>query len=72
MKRSVLTPINVPQIASTMDQFEKQFEDMDVRSAYMEDAINTSTSMTTPPEQVDDLIQVGFMIGKACEDMRRR
>ena len=46
------------QIASTMDQFEKQFEDMDVRSAYMEDAMNTSTSMTTPPEQVDELIQV--------------
>lgn len=53
-------PFHFLQIARTMDQFEKQFEDMDVRSAYMEDAINTSTSMTTPPEQVDELIQVRF------------
>ena len=39
-----------------MDQFEKQFEDLDVQSEYVEQAMNQSTSLTTPADQVDLLI----------------
>jgi charged multivesicular body protein 1 len=39
-----------------MDQFEKQFEDMDVQSEYIEQTINTTTALTTPQGEVDDLI----------------
>jgi charged multivesicular body protein 1 len=47
------------KIAKTMEEFERQFEDMDVRSGYMEDTMEATTAMSTPPEQVDNLIQVG-------------
>jgi charged multivesicular body protein 1 len=61
--------MQVDQIASTMDEFEKQFENMDVRSEYMTNAMEASTSMTTPPEQVDTLIQMvaeeaGLQVGQ--------
>mmetsp|Transcript_21016 Transcript_21016/g.21701 ORF Transcript_21016/g.21701 Transcript_21016/m.21701 type:complete len:203 (-) Transcript_21016:230-838(-) len=46
------------KIAKTMELFEKQFEDMDVRSGYMEDTMDATTAMSTPPEQVDNLIQM--------------
>jgi charged multivesicular body protein 1 len=39
-----------------MDQFEKQFEDLDVQSEYIEQAMNQTTSLTTPVDQVDLLI----------------
>ena len=54
----VMTSMNVESISKTMDQFEKQFEDMDVRSAYMEGTISNTTSISTPEEQVDELIQM--------------
>ena len=46
------------KIAKTMETFEKQFEDMDVRSGYMESTMEATTAMTTPPEQVDSLLQM--------------
>ncbi|DBA02069.1 TPA: hypothetical protein N0F65_000316 [Lagenidium giganteum] len=55
---TVMESMNVEKISQTMDQFEKHFEDMDVRAAYMEGAMSNGTSMTTPTDQVDDLIQM--------------
>jgi charged multivesicular body protein 1 len=55
---TVMASMNVEKISKTMDQFEKHFEDLDVRAAYMEGAMNNGTSMTTPVDQVDDLIQM--------------
>jgi len=53
-----------------MEQFEKQFEDMDVRSGYMETAMESTTAMATPPEEVDALIQVREKEAKKrCESM---
>ena len=46
------------KISATMDKFEKLFEDMDVKSAYMESTMDSTTSMATPPDQVDQLIQM--------------
>jgi charged multivesicular body protein 1 len=40
-----------------MDQFEKQFEDLDVHTSVMENAMGTATSTSTPTQQVDDLIK---------------
>lgn len=74
---NALKSMEVEEIARTMAEFEKTFEDMDVRSGrckmnhvylviftyrlklgYMESTMENTTSMTTPPEQVDNLIQV--------------
>lgn len=40
-----------------MDGFEKSFEDVDVRSEYIEQAINSSTSAAMPEEDVENLLQ---------------
>merc|ERR1719421_632810 len=53
----VLESMNVEQISKVMDTFEKQFEDMDVRSEYIEGAMNSSTTAAMPEEQVDSLMQ---------------
>eukprot|EP00595_Chromulina_sp_UTEXLB2642_P002359 CAMPEP_0196768508 /NCGR_PEP_ID=MMETSP1095-20130614/42853_1 /TAXON_ID=96789 ORGANISM="Chromulina nebulosa, Strain UTEXLB2642" /NCGR_SAMPLE_ID=MMETSP1095 /ASSEMBLY_ACC=CAM_ASM_000446 /LENGTH=134 /DNA_ID=CAMNT_0042138221 /DNA_START=276 /DNA_END=683 /DNA_ORIENTATION=+ len=55
---SAMKSMNVETISKTMEEFEKQFEDMDVRSGYMESAMDNATSMTTPPEEVERLIQM--------------
>jgi charged multivesicular body protein 1 len=44
------------KMTQIMDQFEQQFEDMDVQSDYVESTINTTTALSTPQDQVDDLI----------------
>jgi charged multivesicular body protein 1 len=44
-------------LAKIMDQFEKQFEDTDVRTGYLEGAIASTTASATPQEMVDSLIQ---------------
>jgi charged multivesicular body protein 1 len=36
-----------------MDKFEQQFEDLDVRSAYMEGAMDQTTGSMTPENEVD-------------------
>lgn len=79
---NAMKSMQVDQIARTMEQFEKQFEDMDVRSGkqilvvilcchyahtfffsgYMEQAMDNSTAMSTPPEEVDMLIRVRHFI----------
>jgi charged multivesicular body protein 1 len=58
--KSALASMDVERISTTMDQFEKQFEDMDVVSGYMENAMNTTTAMGTPQEQVS------FMCCSVC------
>jgi len=48
--------MDMAKITAVMDQFEKQFEDIDVQTDYVEQAMNQSTSLTTPADQVDQLI----------------
>jgi len=48
--------MNLEKMTQVMDQFEKQFEDLDVQSEYVENAINQTTALSTPQEQVDELI----------------
>jgi len=54
----VLGGMTVEQISKVMDQFEKSFEDMDVRSEYIEGAMNSTTTTTMPEEEVDTLMQM--------------
>jgi hypothetical protein len=66
-----------------MDQFEKQFEDLDVHTSVLETAMGTATTTSTPASQVDDLIKqvhtyqmaaptycLGWLIGPSVETVR--
>jgi len=56
--QSAMKSMDVEKISKTMDEFERQFEDMDVRSGYMENAMSNSTASATPADEVDTLIQM--------------
>lgn len=40
-----------------MDKFETQFSDLDVQTSYMEDAMGSTTAVSTPQDQVDALMR---------------
>eukprot|EP00605_Chrysophyceae_sp_TOSAG23-4_P003031 GSChrysophyteH1.ASY1.ANO1.3336.1 assembled CDS len=46
------------QVANTMEDFEKAFEDMDVAAANMEGSMEASTSMINDADDVDKLISM--------------
>ncbi|KAI5689508.1 Snf7 [Leishmania braziliensis] len=52
----VLQSMDTTKISKLMDTFEQQFETMDVTSAYMESAIGQSTAVTTPEDEVNNLM----------------
>ena len=54
----VLGSMNVEKISKAMDKFEEQFEDLDVRSAYMDSAMAGTTASATPEDEVDGLIRM--------------
>lgn len=45
------------QISSVMDKFEGQFEDLDIHTQYMEGAMGEATTLTTPQDEVETLMQ---------------
>ncbi|XP_049849864.1 charged multivesicular body protein 1-like [Schistocerca gregaria] len=53
---SSMKSMNLEKIAQIMDQFEKQFENLDIQSEFIEKSISDTTALITPQEQVDDLI----------------
>merc|ERR1712083_663525 len=54
---AVMKSTNIEQLSKTMDKFEEQFEQMDLNSQYMEQAIDSSTAQTMPESQVNELMQ---------------
>jgi charged multivesicular body protein 1 len=40
-----------------MDKFESQFADLDVQTSYMEDAMSSTTAVSTPQDQIDALMR---------------
>jgi len=40
-----------------MDKFENQFTDLDVQTSYMEDAMSSTTAVSTPQDQIDQLLR---------------
>ena len=52
-----------------MDKFEQQFENLDVQVEYMENSMGQTTALTTPGDQVDELIQqVNLIINKVADE----
>jgi charged multivesicular body protein 1 len=52
----VLKSMSPENISRTMTDFERVFEDLDVTSAYMNDALNSATAVSTPVTEVDSLL----------------
>ncbi|KAI8588524.1 Charged multivesicular body protein 1a [Geranomyces variabilis] len=52
-----MSSMNLEQISMVMDKFESQFEDLDVQTQYMESSMGQTTAMSTPQDQVEDLMQ---------------
>eukprot|EP00245_Coleochaete_scutata_P007177 TRINITY_DN22287_c0_g1_i1.p1 TRINITY_DN22287_c0_g1~~TRINITY_DN22287_c0_g1_i1.p1 ORF type:complete len:205 (+),score=58.30 TRINITY_DN22287_c0_g1_i1:99-713(+) len=48
---------NIQKISETMDKFEQQFTNLDVQAEFVEGAMAGSTSMSTPEEDVNSLMQ---------------
>uniref|UniRef100_A0A671WZK9 Charged multivesicular body protein 1B n=1 Tax=Sparus aurata TaxID=8175 RepID=A0A671WZK9_SPAAU len=44
------------RISALMDKFEHQFETLDVQTAHMEDTMSSTTTLTTPQNQVESLM----------------
>ncbi len=54
---SVMATMNGDKIAKVMEEFEKQFEDMDVVSEHMEKSMDNSMASSTPADEVENLMQ---------------
>uniref|UniRef100_A0A3B1J2I3 Charged multivesicular body protein 1B n=1 Tax=Astyanax mexicanus TaxID=7994 RepID=A0A3B1J2I3_ASTMX len=53
---ATLKSMNLEKISSLMDKFERQFETLDVQTQQMEDTMSSTTTLTTPQSQVDNLM----------------
>ena len=53
---AALKTMDLEKITKTMGEFEKQFEELDVHSQVLEGAMTSATTLTTPQDQVDNLI----------------
>lgn len=54
---AAMKSMNLEKISGLMDRFEQQFEDLDVQSGYMENAMSQTTTTTVPQNDVDSLMQ---------------
>lgn len=52
-----LNNLNLEQVSANMDQFERQFENLDVQTEFVEQAMSNTTAATTPAEEVSKLMQ---------------
>ncbi|KAF8607531.1 hypothetical protein BDV93DRAFT_603340 [Ceratobasidium sp. AG-I] len=48
--------MNLERISLVMDKFETQFADLDVQTSYMEDTMQSTTAVSTPQDQIDNLM----------------
>ncbi|KAL5457492.1 hypothetical protein EMCRGX_G034758 [Ephydatia muelleri] len=53
---SALKSMNLEKVSQIMDQFERDFEHLDVQTQTMEDAMSGVTTLTTPEDQVQGLM----------------
>jgi len=52
-----MASMDLEKVSKVMDKFEKEFEDLDVRTSMMENSMSTATTTTAPVEQIDALIK---------------
>lgn len=53
---SAMRSMNLEKVSNLMDRFEKDFEDLDVQSAAMDNAMSSTTTVTAPQGEVDSLM----------------
>lgn len=53
---AAMKSMNLEKISTLMDKFEQQFEDLDVQSGYMENAMSQTVTTTVPQNDVDNLL----------------
>ncbi|KAM9816595.1 charged multivesicular body protein 1a isoform 6-T10 [Syngnathus typhle] len=51
-----LNSMDLQKVSAVMDKFESQVQNLDVHTSVMEDSMSSAMTLTTPQEQVDDLI----------------
>jgi len=49
--------MNLERISLVMDKFESQFSDLDVQTSYMEDTMAATSAVSTPQDQIDQLLR---------------
>jgi len=54
---AAMKSMSLEKVSSVMDKFEKQFEDLDVQSSYMENTMSSTTTVSVPQNDVDNLMQ---------------
>jgi len=54
---SAMKSMNLEKVSNLMDRFEREFENLDVQSQVMEDTMMASSTLSTPQNQVDNLMQ---------------
>ncbi|KAI1317350.1 Vacuolar-sorting protein SNF7 [Mortierella claussenii] len=65
--------MNLETISLVMEKFEKQFEDLDVQTQYMENTMGNQSALTTPQDEVDTLMhqvadQHGLELNQSLEE----
>ncbi|XP_022624248.1 charged multivesicular body protein 1a [Seriola lalandi dorsalis] len=51
-----LNSMDLQKVSAVMDKFESQVQNLDVHTSVMEDSMSSAMTLTTPQDQVDDLI----------------
>lgn len=54
---AAMKSMNLEKISTLMDKFEQQFEDLDVQTGVMENAMSQTTTTIIPQQDVDGLLQ---------------
>merc|ERR1712223_417728 len=54
---AAMKSMNLEKISGLMDQFEKEFEDLDVQTSVMEGAMSQSTATNIPQDSVENLMK---------------
>jgi len=52
-----MSSMDLEKVSQVMEKFESQFEDLDVRTTTLEDAMGTATTLSTPQDQVEALMR---------------
>jgi charged multivesicular body protein 1 len=54
---SAMASLDLEKVSKIMDNFEKQFTDLDVKSGVLESTMSSATTLSTPQNDVDALIK---------------
>lgn len=53
---AAMKSMNLEKVSTLMDKFESQFEDLDVQSSYMGNAMTQTVTTSIPVHDVDNLM----------------